>query len=209
MRLGCLTRVGNRLLRESLDLSRLVALGVDEPVVQNLDGSVLGREEGDLVCDGLGIGKGWDVLADTGEVENDVLGVRSAELGLALLADDDEFELRLGLEESSGRSRQAGVDTTTETFIGAADDEQLLLALGLQRLGLRLFEDGVRGLAVSAGIGHRSLGAGELGRSHNLHRLGDLFDVLNRLQAALDFTKGRISRGILRNDDRGPILMNN
>jgi hypothetical protein len=183
---------------------RLIAGGVDELVVDNFNLAVITRELNNLVGDGLSIGKGGNVLADAGEVENDVLGVGSGQLGPALLAKDHEVEV--GIRESlatniAGKTR---VNTAAETLVGAADDDELLLALGLGglRLGRRVHL--VASLAVLARLGHAALGACELGRGHNLHRLGDLLDVANRLEAALNFTEGReVGRGARRSCHSG------
>lgn len=86
--------------------------------------------------------------------------------------------------------------TTAQTLVGATDDDQRLLAVALDGLGLGALEDGVGGLTVLSGLGHGPGGAGELGGGDDLHGLGDLFDVANRLEAALDFTKGSVAGGI-------------
>ncbi len=79
--------------------------------------------------------------------------------------------------------------TTAEALVGAADDDQALLALALERLGLGRLEHLVAGLAVLARVGHGALGARQLGRGDDLHGVGDLLDVANRLEAALDLTQ--------------------
>ena len=71
------------------------------------------------------------------------------------------------------------MDTTTETLVRAADDQQILLSLALLCLGLGLLENSVRCLTVGPGLGHSLLGTGELGRGYDLHGLGDLLDVAN------------------------------
>lgn len=88
------------------------------------------------------------------------------------------------------------MDTTAETFVGAGDNEQGLLVL--QRLRLRVVEDRVRGLAVRPGLRHRLLGFGKAGGRNNLHRVGDLLDVLDGLEAALDLTESGEVGGIGR-----------
>jgi len=87
------------------------------------------------------------------------------------------------------------VDTTTETLVGRADNQKSL-ALSLDGLGLGLVEDLLGSLAVGAGRGHGTLGAGELGRGDNLHGLGDLLNVANRLETTLDFTESGEVGGI-------------
>lgn len=191
------------ILGESLDDGGLVLLGVQELVVQDLDARVVSGELGDLVGDGRRVGEGGDILSDVGEAEGHVLGVASAELGLALLTQDDELEaLGVGAELSADETRKTRVDTTTETLVGRADDQEGL-ALGLDRLGVGLLEDLVGSLAVGAGLGHGLLGAGELGRGDNLHGLGDLLNVANRLETALDFTESGKGGGI--GDGLGPV----
>lgn len=94
-------------------------------------------------------------------------------------------------------ARKAGVNTTAETLVGAADDVQGLLALSLEGFRLGGLEDLLGGLAVFAGLVHGPLGAGQLGGGHDLHGLGDLLDVADRLQAAFDLAQGGVCGGIL------------
>lgn len=187
-----LTRLLDSLLGESLDGGSLVALGVEELVVEDPDGGVVGGEGDNLVGDGGGVGEGRDVLSDTGKAEEDVLSVGTAELGLALLTDDDEVGLGLLEEDLAGGPGQTRVDTTAETLVGAADDDERLLALALGGLGLGLLEDGVGGLAVVAGLGHGTLGAGELGGGDDLHGLGNFLDVADRLETVLNLSQGGV-----------------
>jgi hypothetical protein len=192
---GEIGRLEDGLLGKCLNEGRLVAGGIDELVVQNLDVGVLGGEEGDLVGDGLGIGEGRNVLADTSKGELDALGAGTGELGLALLADNDEVGGAVLFEGSTDLTAHAGVNTTAETLVGGADDDEGLLLLGLGGLGLGGFEDLVGGLAVAAGLGHGTLGAGELGGGDDLHGVGDLLDVLDGLEAAVNFSKRRVASG--------------
>lgn len=200
-----LTRVSNSLLRESLLNHGLVATGVDELVVYDLDRDVVGGQQRDLVGDVGGVGKNRNVLSGTGEAEDHVPGVGTAQLRLALLSDDCEIRIGSLLQHPPDLPRHSGVDTTAETLVGAADDDQGLLAVALNGLGLGAVEDGVGGLTIGTGLPHGPLGAGELGGGDNLHRLGDLLNVLDRLEAALDFTKGGIAGGIGGNERGGPI----
>lgn len=190
-----LTRLLDSLLGEGLNGGGLVALGVEELVVEDLDGGVLGGEGGDHVGDGGSVGEGRDVLADTGEAEDDVLAVGTTQLGLALLADDGQVGLGLLEEELAHRPGETRVNTTAETLVGAADDNQGLLALALGGLGLGLLENGVGGLTVVAGLGHGPLGAGELGGGDDLHRLGNFLDVADRLETVLNLAQGGIGGG--------------
>ena len=123
---------------------------------------------------------------------------------LALLANDGEVrvgDLEQHLPDLPGH---AGVDTTTEALVGAAHDDERLLALALHWLGLGAVEDGVGRLSVCAGLPHGLLGAGELGGGDDLHRLGDLLDVADRLEAALDLTERGIAGGIGGDEGCGP-----
>jgi hypothetical protein len=190
------TRLGDSLLGVGLLDGSLVASGVDELVVHDLDGGVVGREGGNLVGNGSGIGEGRDVLANTSEAENEVLGVGTAQLRLALLTENGKIRVRVREEHGPDLPRHTRVDTTAEALVGAADDNQCLLLLVGDGLGLGALEDGVGGLAVCAGGGHGLLGAGELGRGDNLHGLGDLLDVANRLETALDFTESGIAGSV-------------
>lgn len=199
------TGVGNSLLREGLLDGNLVATSVDELVVDNLDGSVVGGQKGDLIGDGEGVGKGGDVLASTGEAENHVLSVGTRKLGLALLTNDGNICFWGLSQHGPDPSRHAGVDTTAETLVGAADDDQRLLALTLNGLGLSAVKDGVGGLAVGARGSHGPGGAGELGGGDDLHGLGDLLNVLDGLETALDFTKGGVAGGIVGNERGRPV----
>lgn len=193
---GELTGSLDSLLREGINGGSLVALGVDELVVEDLDLGVLGGQANDLVGNGLGVGKGRNILAYTGEGELDVLGLGTLQLGLALLAYDDEV-VAIGLlgEGTTDITGQAGVNTTTKALVRRADNQQSLLVLALEGLGLGLGEDFVGGLAVVLGLGHGALGAGQLGRGDNLHGFGDLLDVADGLETALDFTEGREAGG--------------
>lgn len=189
------TRVGNSVLGKCLNEGRLVAGGVDELVVQDLDVGVVAGEHDDLVGDGLGIGEGGNVLSDTREAQLEVLGVGTGQLRTALLADDDEVERRLGGVETADETAHTRVNTTAETFVGRADDDQSL-GLTLGDGGLGGLEDLVGGLTVAAGVVHGLGSAVELGRGNNLHGVGDLLDVANGLETALDLTKSGISSSV-------------
>ena len=88
------------------------------------------------------------------------------------------------------------MNPAAQAFVGRTDDDEGFLGAVLG-VGFRLgvLEDGVGGLAVGAGFGHGALGAGELGRSDDLHRLGDFFDVADRFEAALDLAEGGVGGG--------------
>jgi len=88
------------------------------------------------------------------------------------------------------------VNASAETLVGTGDDDQALLALAFHRLGLGRVEDGVGRLAVASGFRHCFLRSGELGRGHDLHGLGDLLDVPDRFQSALDLAEGSVVGGI-------------
>ena len=198
------TRLLDGLLGESLNDGGLVAGGVDELVVQNLDAVVLGVQKAELVGDGGRVGESRDGLANTGEVEDHVLGVAPAHLGLALLANNCDVDVAgqaVGGELLAHVTRQTRVDTTTETLVGRAHDEEGLLALALSGHGASLLEGLLRGLSVGDGLVHGLLGAGELGGGDNLHGLGDLLDVADGLETALDLTESGIVGGL--SDERG------
>lgn len=96
------------------------------------------------------------------------------------------------------------MNTTAETLVRAADNDEVLLALALNWLGLGTLENLVGGLTVLAGLKHGPLGAGKLGGGDDLHGLGNLLDVADRLETALNFTKGGIAGGIGGGKDGGP-----
>lgn len=189
------TGSSNSLLGKCLNGGGLVAGGVDELVVDNLDIGVLVGEENDLVGDVHGLGESGNVLAGTGEAEDDVLGVGTTELGPDLLADEDELNVGVLGGAAADIAGQTGVNTTAETLVGAADDQELLL-VRLKSLGLSRLENGVGGGAVDAGVLHGALSTVELGGGNDLHGVCDLLDVANRLQPALDLTECRIGCGI-------------
>lgn len=192
------------ILGEGLNDGGLVGGGVDELVVQDLDAVVLGVEEAQLVGDGGRVGESGDRLADSGEAEDHVLGVAPAHLGLALLANDGNVDVAgqgaVG-ERPAHETRHTRVDTTTETLVGGAHNQECPLALAIIGHGTSLLEGLLRGLSVDDGLVHGPLGAGELGGGDNLHGLGDLLDVADGLEAALDLTESGIVGGL--GDKRG------
>lgn len=189
------TGLGNGLLGKCLNEGGLVGGGVDELVVQDLDLGVLGGQVNDLVGDGLSIGKGRNVLANTGEAELDVLGVGSLQLSLALLTNEDQVEVLALGKKATNRTGHSGVNTTAETLVGGAHDDEGLLLVGLGGGGLGGLEDLVGGLSVLAGVVHAAGGTGELGGGDNLHGVCDLLDVSDGLQTSLDLTESRIGGG--------------
>lgn len=186
--------MGDGLLRVGLDGLRLVALRVDELVVNDSNAGIVGRQQSDLVRNSLGIGEGRNVLADVGETEDNGAGVGTRQLSLGLLTENDKVGVGEFLEGAASGLAETGVNTTAKTLVGASDDEQGLLIL--EGLGLGLLEKGVRGLTVGTGVVHCLLSAGETGRGNDLHRVGDLLDVLDGLQTAFDFTEGREVGGV-------------
>lgn len=191
-----LTRSLDSLLRESIDGISLVCGCVDESVVDDLDLGVLVGQGNDLVGDGGGLGEGGDGFAGAGEGEADVLGSGTRQLGLALLADDDQV-VGVGLLgiEAANVAGQTGVNAAAEALVGGADNQQGLLVGALEGLGLSLVEDLVGGGAVDLGVGHGALGAGQLGGGDDLHGLCDLLDVADGLEAGLDLAQGGIAGG--------------
>lgn len=142
-----LTGLGNGLLGIGVDSGGLVALRVQELVVDDLDGAVVGGKQSNLIGNGLSIGEGGDILADLREAENDVLGVGTAELGLDLLSEDDEIGIGVLRQHTTSGFAETGVNTTTETFVGAGDDVKGLLVAFFGLCFGRL-EDGVRSGSV-------------------------------------------------------------
>lgn len=188
------TGLGDGLLRVSVLNGGLVGTSVDETVVDDLDGGVVGGQERDLVGNGGGVGEGGDVLSGTSKAEDEVLAVGTRQLSLALLTDDGEVGVGGIQEDLADLPRHTRVDTTAETLVRGADDEQCLVAV-VEGQGLGALEDLVGGLTVGARGGHGPLGAGELGGGDDLHGLGDLLDVANRLEAALDLTESGVASG--------------
>jgi len=171
---------------------RLVARDVDELVVNNLNLAVVAGKLNNLVGDSLGLGEARDILAHASEAQNNVLRVGAGQLGSALLAEDHQVEVGVADGLTADVAGKARVDATAEALVGAADHDELLLALALVGLGLGRRVHLVAGLPVLARLGHAALSTCQFGGSHDLHRLGDLLDVANRLEAALDFSEGRI-----------------
>lgn len=200
-----LTRLGDGLLRESLNHNWLVARGVDELVVNELYRCILSREQHDLIRNGRGIRERGYVLASTSEIQHNVLAVRTTKLRLALLANYDEVGFGVLQEHLSGLPRHAGMDTAAKTLVRAADHDQCLLTLALDRLGLGLFENGVGSQAVRSCVAHGLLSAGQLCGSDNFHRLGDFLDVANRLELSLNLAQGGIGGSIGSIESGGPI----
>lgn len=200
------TGLSNSLLGERLDEGRLVALSVDELVVQDLDIGVVGAVHDDLVGDGLGIGKGGNILSDTSKRHLDGIGAGTEELRLALLTDDDKVKGLGGfVGVGADASAQTGMDTTAEALVGGADDDERLLLLDFGDSRLGGLEDLAGSLAVLAGLGHGALGTVELGRGDNLHCAGNLLDVLNRLATVIDFSECRVGGSSVGADSGSPV----
>lgn len=189
-----LTGLGDGLLGVSLNGGSLVALGVDEGVVDDANAGVVLGEESNLVGNGLGIGEGGDVLADIGEAQEDIVGGDTGQLGLGLVTENDDIGVGIGLQNAASGLAQTGVDTTAKTLVGAGNDQQSLLVL--QGLGLGLLEDVVGGLTVDTGLIHGLLSTSETGGSNDLHGVGNLLDVLDGLETTLDLTQSREGGGI-------------
>lgn len=72
------------------------------------------------------------------------------------------------------------MDGTTQTLVGGdGDDEGLFRAFW--GLGLSSLEEVNVGFVVDSGRGHGLFGLTQSGGGDNLHGLGDLLNVLNRL----------------------------
>lgn len=189
-------RGNDGLLGESGNNDRLVAGGVDELVVEDLDLGVVAGELGDLVCNGLGIGESGNVLADTSKAQDNVGAVGTGELGAGLLANDNKVG-DTSTDLTTVPTGQARVNTTAKSLVGAANDIKSLLALTLDCLGLGRLKDLTRGLTILGSISHGTLGTGELGGGDDLHGVGNLLDVSNRLEATLDFTQSGVAGAIV------------
>jgi hypothetical protein len=164
--------------------------------VDNLDAAVGGRKQGNLVGNGLGIGEGRGVLANLREAQNNVLAIGTTELGLGLLSKNHEVGIGVLPQQSASSLAETRVDTTTETLVGAGNNEERLLVL--LRLGLGGLEDGVGSSSVDTRLLHGLLGAGQTGGGDDLHGVGDFLDVADRLETTLDFTEGSEIGGIGR-----------
>lgn len=189
-----LTGLEDGLLREGVHSDGLVALGVDEVVVQDLDASVLGRQQRNLVGHSLSISEGGNVLADIAEAHHDLLGVGTGQLSLGLLPENDDIGVGVLLQDTARSLGQTRVDTTAETLVRTGDNNQGLLVL--ERLGFGVLKNGVGGTTVDSRLVHGLLGPSKTSRSNNLHGVGDLLDVLNGFETALNFTQGREVGGI-------------
>lgn len=163
--------------------------------MDDLDGTVVGRKERNLVGNGLSIGEGGNVLADLGEAEDDVLTVGTTELGLGLLSKDDEISTGVLCQQAASSLAETRVDTTAETLVGAGDDVESLLVSFLG-LGLGGLENGVGGGSVDARVLHGLLSTGQTGGSDDLHGVGDFLNVTDGLETALDFTESSEVGGI-------------
>ena len=120
-------RRGDSFLGKRLDGDGFVALCVDEFVIHDFDTAILCGQLSEAVGDRLGVGEGGHVLANAGKAESHVLRVGPTELPFAFLSDDGEVKIWVLFQDSSGRSRHAGVDGTTEAFVGARNHQQGLL----------------------------------------------------------------------------------
>lgn len=189
-----LTGLEDGLLRVCVHGDGLVALGVDERVVQDFDASIVARQQGDLIGNSLGISESGNVLADVAEAHHNLLGVGTGQLGLGLLSEDDQLGVGVLLKYTTGGLGQTGVDTTAETLVRAGNNDQGLLVL--EGLGFGVLEDGVGGATVDTRVVHGLLGPSKTSRSNNLHGVGDLLDVLNGLETTLDFTQSREVGGV-------------
>lgn len=94
------------------------------------------------------------------------------------------------------------MDTTAEALVGTDYDDESFLVVTIDGLGFRFLEDCVGGLAIAAGLGHGALSPGELGGGNDLHRFGDLLNVLDGFETLLDFAEGGIVRGV---GSHGPV----
>lgn len=163
--------------------------------MDDLDSAVVGRKERNLVGNGLSIGEGGNILANLREAQDDVLTIGTAELSLGLLSEDDEISAGVLCQQAASSLAETGVDTTTKTFIGTGDNVKSLLVSFLG-LGLGGFEDGIGSCSVNTRVLHSLLGTSQTGRSDDLHGVGDLLNVTDGLETALDFTESSEVGGI-------------
>lgn len=205
---GRLTRCLYGFLRECLHGHWLITLRVEKFVVHYFYVLVIIRQQADLIRNRLRIRERGDILPDVRKAHLDVLRVAPRKLGFALLTQHNDVEIAsLLCQEPPRCACHARVDATTEPLVGAANHEQRLLVFGVLALGgalgrLGLVEDRVGSFTVGTGLDHGALGAGELGRGHDLHGLGDLFDVADGLEAAFDFAEGGLL-GLCRGEGTG------
>lgn len=188
--LGQGTRVLEGLLRESRDSIWLVRDGRPEGVVDDLNIVVLSIQLSDLVGDSLSLHEGRNVLSNIAEAQLDVLSAGPRKLSLDLLSQNHNINIRVLGKPPPGSFGQLRVNTTAKTLIGGGDNEEGLA--GLEGLGLGLFENGVGVLTIGTGVTHCLLSTGKLGRGNNLHGSGNLLDVLDGLETALNFSEGGI-----------------
>jgi hypothetical protein len=153
---------------------------------------VLRKPLDQFISDGLGIG----VLDRTGSGEAyvfvDKLDVTALEIVAPFAPDGDHLGLLAGVfvEESLRGFYDVGIERTSEAFVAADEDDQVLLITALIEQRMR---DLARDLTAQvaehlthlarkwARRRHAVLRALELRRRDHLHRLGDLLCVLDRL----------------------------
>lgn len=85
----------------------------------------------DVVGDDGGISKGRNIFADLVEGDEEVFGVHTRELALALVSENDNLGVGIaGCDESASVLGNRGVDTTAETTVARNDNNELLAFLG-------------------------------------------------------------------------------
>jgi len=88
------------------------------------------------------------------------------------------------------------VDTTAEALVRTGYDNEGFLVFILDGFGFGFLEDGVRGFAIAARFTHSALGASQLGRGDDFHRLGDFLDVFDGFETLFDLPEGGIVGGV-------------
>lgn len=111
----------------------------------------------------------------------DVLAVQTRQDGARLVADADHLDVRVGGELAANVTGNAGMHRTAQTTV-RRDGNVQLLGVFLLRRDFGLLVELLRTDTVRSGLLQITLSTGILGGGHHLHGLGDLLDVLDRLQ---------------------------
>lgn len=162
-----------------------------ELVVKDFNGVILSTERDDLVGNGSSFNEGRSLLTDRSKRSNNVIGVRTRNLGLDLVTNGNDFSVGVLGKTVTSSTSKLRVDGTAKTLIGGHGNDELLGSFG-GNSSLGIVVDLLVGRAIDTGDSHTTLGLVESGRSNNLHGVGDLLNVLDRLETSLNFTKSSI-----------------
>ena len=88
------------------------------------------------------------------------------------------------------------MDAAAKALVRGAHYDEGFLVVGLDRLGLCFFVDGIGSLSVASRIYHCALSFVEFGGGDDFHGFGDFFDVADGFEAAFDIAEGGIAGGI-------------